>query len=196
MNRASPSSPRFARALALIAVLLAPNGACGGSRDLSIGRRIYAGGTVPGSDGASGAGGASLGGSVGTMASGGTTGGGGSVQPVMDAGILVESWIAFDSNGGAFNRDIYVIRADGTGRRRLTTEISVETQPSFSRDGTKLAFASDRDGGVMQIYLMDLATGLATLVTQRTEGAHDPTFTLDGTRVGYRSGISVFTAKL
>ena len=109
---------------------------------------------------------------------------------------LVDAWIAFDSDGGALNRDIYIIRADGTGRRRLTTESSVEAQPSFSRDGTKLAFASDRDRGVMQIYLMDLATGLATRVTQRTEGAHDPAFTIDGTRVGYRSGISVFTAML
>jgi Tol biopolymer transport system component len=106
------------------------------------------------------------------------------------------AWIAFDSDGGAANRDIYVIRADGTGRRRLTTAPSVEGQPSFSRDGTKLAFASDRDGGVMQIYLMDLATGLTTRVTQRAETAHDPAFMIDGTRVGYRSGVVVFTAQL
>jgi Tol biopolymer transport system component len=108
----------------------------------------------------------------------------------------IDAWIAFDSDGGAGNRDIYVIRADGTGRRRLTTEASTDAQPSFSRDGTKLAFASDRERGVMQIYVMDLATGVATRVTQRTDGAHDPAFTMDGTRVGYRSGISVFTAML
>jgi Tol biopolymer transport system component len=122
-------------------------------------------------------------------------------MPGQDAGtvtpaVSIDAWIAFDSDGGAFNRDIYVIRADGTGRRRLTTTSSTEAQPSFSRDGTKLAFASDRDGGGMQIYLMDLSTGLATRVTQRAEGAHDPAFAIDGTRVGYRSGISVFTANL
>ena len=41
---------------------------------------------------------------------------------------------------------------------------------------------------------MDLATGVATRVTQRTEGAHDPAFTIDGTRIGYQSGVYVFTA--
>jgi Tol biopolymer transport system component len=131
--------------------------------------------------GTSGAAGSGLGGTAGTMAT---------------AGIPVDAWIAFDSNGGASNRDIYVIRADGTGRRRLTTESSVEAQPSFSRDGTMLAFASDRSGGVMQIYVLELATGLATRVTERAEGAHDPAFTIDGARLGYRSGVFVFTAML
>jgi Tol biopolymer transport system component len=107
-----------------------------------------------------------------------------------------DAWIAFDSDGGMGNRDVYVIRADGTGRRRLTTAPSTDAQPSFSSDGSKLAFASDREGGVMQIYLMDLATGLARQVTQRSEGAHDPAFTSDGTRVGYRSGASLFTSML
>jgi dipeptidyl aminopeptidase/acylaminoacyl peptidase len=125
-----------------------------------------------------------------TGAAGSTTGAAGSTG----VGTTMDAWIAFDSDGGAFNRDIYVIRADGTGRRRLTTEPSVEAQPSFSRDGTRLAFASDRVGGVMQIYVMDLATGRTTSLTKRAAGAHDPAFALDGTRVGYRSGISVFTA--
>ena len=107
-----------------------------------------------------------------------------------------DAWIAFDSNGGAGNRDIYVIRADGTGRRRLTTASSVEARPSFSRDGTKLAFESDRDGGVLQVYVMKLATGATTRVTQRAAGAHDPAFATDGTRVGYRSGALVFSARL
>jgi Tol biopolymer transport system component len=108
----------------------------------------------------------------------------------------VDAWIAFDSDGGTSNRDIYVIRPDGTGRRRLTTEPSTEEQPSFSPDGTKLAFASDREGGVLQIYVMDLATGVSTRVTQRAEGAHDPAFTIEGTRLAYRSGVLVFSAML
>jgi len=137
-----------------------------------------------GQAGTTGAAGSSAGGTAGTMG-----------PPLVDGGAL-DAWIAFDSDGGVFNRDIYVIRADGTGRRRLTTEASVDTQPSFSRDGTKLAFASDRAGGVMQIFLMDLETGLATAVTRRAEGAHDPAFTADGSRIAYRSGVSVFTITL
>ena len=119
----------------------------------------------------------------------GAAGGGGMMGSSLDA------WIAFDSDGGASNRDIYIIRANGTDRRRLTRDPSAEMQPSFSPDGTKLAFTSDRDGP-MEIYVMDLATGVAARVTQRVSGAHDPAFTRDGTRVGYRSDASVFTANL
>jgi Tol biopolymer transport system component len=121
-------------------------------------------------------------------------------MPGQDAGdatsvVAVDAWIAFDSDGGS-GRDIWAIRVDGSVRRRLTTDSSTEAQPAFSHDGTKLAFASNRDGGVMQIYVMNLANGVATRVTQRAEGAHDPAFSFDGTRVGYRSGDSVFTALL
>ncbi|HXT99810.1 MAG TPA: hypothetical protein VN903_02390 [Polyangia bacterium] len=155
-----------------------------------------AGGTVMVGPGAGGAAGLPVhtGGTGGSLPSTGAAGAGGMATPVGDAGIPLDVWIAFDSDA-AGSRDIYIIRADGTERRRLTTETSSETQPSFSRDGTKLAFTSDRSSG-LQIYLMDLTTGLETRVTQRAEGAHDAAFTSDGTRIGYRAGASVFTAKL
>jgi len=107
----------------------------------------------------------------------------------------MDAWIAFDLNGGS-GRDIWAIRVDQSARRRLTTDTATEAQPAFSRDGTKLAYASDRDGGVMQIYVMNLANGGSTRVTQRPQGAHDPAFSTDGTRIGYRSGDTVFTALL
>jgi TolB protein len=110
--------------------------------------------------------------------------------------ISIDAWIAFDSDEGG-NRNVFVIRADGSGRRRLTNESSFDAQPSFSPDGTKLAFTSDRGAShLQQIYVMDLATGVATPVTQRPAGAHDAAFSLDGARLAYRSGVSVFTANL
>lgn len=177
----------------------------GDNRDAAAGASGTTGIAGMGGGGAAGTMATSHGGAAGTLAIAGTggsasgTGGGagtgGSTTPMGDAGIPLDVWIAFDSNGGGGNRDIYIIRADGSERRRLTNESSMDTQPSFSRDGTKLAFTSDRNGAT-QIYLMDLATGLATRVTQRTDGAHDAAFTFDGTRVGYRSGVSIFSAKL
>ena len=50
-------------------------------------------------------------------------------------GILVDAWIAFDSDGGGQNRDIYVIRADGAGRRRLTTNRRWKSSPAFHPTG-------------------------------------------------------------
>src|SRR6476659_9395305 len=59
----------------------------------------------------------------------------------------VDAWIAFDSNGGS-GRDIWAIRVDQSARRTLTRDPATEMQPAFSRDGTKLVYASDREGGV------------------------------------------------
>lgn len=107
----------------------------------------------------------------------------------------LNAWIAFDSDGGS-GRDIVVRRVDASVRRWLTSDAATDIQPAFSRDGTKLAYSSDREGGIFQIYVMNLANGVSTRVTQHLEGVHYPAFSMDGTRIGYRIGDSVFTALL
>ena len=44
------------------------------------------------------------------------------------------------------NREIYVMNADGTAQTRLTNNPAVDVAPAWSPDGSKIAFASDRDG--------------------------------------------------
>ena len=39
-----------------------------------------------------------------------------------------------------WNGDIYVVNADGTGRRRLTRDPAEPSNPAWSPDGTKIAF--------------------------------------------------------
>ena len=107
----------------------------------------------------------------------------------------LDAWIAFDSDGTQFNRDIYVIRSDGAGLRRLTVDSSSDLEPSFSPDGSKIAFASDRERATMQIYVLDLATGTVMRVTSRGE-ARNPAFSRDGQRIGYRSGGALYTIGL
>src|SRR5688500_9863029 len=60
--------------------------------------------------------------------------------------------IVFASNREA-DMDIYVVNNDGSGRDQLTDSRSVDSQPAWSPDGTKIAFESDRDGNV-EIYVM------------------------------------------
>src|SRR5205814_8205961 len=54
----------------------------------------------------------------------------------------------------AEEKDIYVMRADGTHVRRLTDSPGLDEGPECSPDGTKIAFSSARDGQ-QEIYVMD-----------------------------------------
>ncbi len=53
------------------------------------------------------------------------------------------------------NSEIYVMDADGGNEENLTNNPAYDAQPNWSPDGTKIAFASKRDGGPSQIHVMD-----------------------------------------
>ena len=61
--------------------------------------------------------------------------------------------IAFSSNRDG-NMDIYLMNANGSGQRRLTTHTSDDYWPSWSPDSNKIAFASERDGN-FDIYSIE-----------------------------------------
>jgi TolB protein len=52
------------------------------------------------------------------------------------------------------NAEIYVMRRDGSGLRRLTDHPGIDVSPSWSPTGREIAFTSNR-GGSPQIYTMD-----------------------------------------
>jgi Tol biopolymer transport system component len=54
----------------------------------------------------------------------------------------------------AQEKDVYVMRADGTHVRRLTDSPGLDEGAEFSPDGTKIVFSSARDGQ-QEIYVMD-----------------------------------------
>jgi TolB protein len=51
------------------------------------------------------------------------------------------------------NSDIYVMNLTSRSSQRLTSDPSIDTSPSFSPDGTRIAFNSDRSGSP-HIYIM------------------------------------------
>ncbi len=136
---------------------------------------------------AGGEGGAGQGGTGGFVGVGGS--GGGTPLPF-------DRWLAFDSDRETFNRDIYVMRPDGTKLTRMTTEPATDREPAFSHDGKFIAFASDRVGATMQIFIMKLPQLTVTQLTNRTEGADQPAWSVDDKVIAFHSGTAFYTMNI
>ncbi|MFD6172998.1 hypothetical protein [Streptomyces coeruleorubidus] len=73
---------------------------------------------------------------------------------------------------GGTQRDLWLVRTDGTGLTRLTDTPSDEECPTVSPDGRRMAYSSDSDPSAgQQIYVRALAGGTATRVTDPVNGA-------------------------
>jgi Tol biopolymer transport system component len=73
--------------------------------------------------------------------------------------------------------EVYTANADGGGRRRLTYNDAIDTQPSWSADGQRIAFASSRnypESESMEIYSMAPDGSCLTWLTNGTRSSFDP----------------------
>jgi TolB protein len=101
---------------------------------------------------------------------------------------------------------LFVMRADGSGVRRITTPVtgpdgspSFDLAPAWSPDGTRLAFASNRAGGEPDIWRVDVTGRHLTRLTRTPSftGDVNPAWSPDGQWIWFDSDrVSVFNREI
>ena len=84
-------------------------------------------------------------------------------------------WAIPITSNRAGNRDIWVMNADGSGAEQLTTSLDRDEDPSWSPDGTKIAFTSERTGN-KDIWVVDVASKVETRLTTAAEDDYAPSW--------------------
>ncbi len=96
------------------------------------------------------------------------------------------SQLAYFSLDASNNFDVWASDIDGSDATRLTTHAAIDTQPSWSPDGTLIAFQSDRDGN-NEIYIMDADGSNPVRLTDNPADDTEPSWAPDGRRIVFRS---------
>ncbi|MGE3191037.1 MAG: amidohydrolase, partial [Vicinamibacterales bacterium] len=80
--------------------------------------------------------------------------------------------------------DIWLMPIGGTPVN-LTRDAALDTDPSWSLDGTKLVYSSDRDSAHLQLWVRDMSTGESRRVTNLTTQPQGASFSPDGKRIAF-----------
>ena len=91
------------------------------------------------------------------------------------------------------NPEIYVMDNDGENQRRLTNNRAKDWSPSWSPDGKRIVFMSNRDSHVhakhgwdtYEIYVMDADGGNPHNLTNDPHDDRDPSWSPDGKRIAF-----------
>jgi Tol biopolymer transport system component len=105
--------------------------------------------------------------------------------------------IAFYTNRDDGDFEIYVMNPDGSDPINLTNTEGFDAQPAWSPDGTRIVFASGRNGDSEfppaneDIYLMNAdGSGLVRLTENQIPDS-DPAWSPDGTQIAFVSRLEV-----
>jgi TolB protein len=84
--------------------------------------------------------------------------------------------------------DIFSVRTNGRRLRRLTNSRAIEVSPTWSPDGERIAFVSDRSGPP-QIFIMDSDGGNTRRLTYDGDYNTTPVWSPDGQWIAYETRV-------
>jgi Tol biopolymer transport system component len=99
--------------------------------------------------------------------------------------VLTNSIVFVSTRGGT--PQVYVMNADGTNARAITSSAGNKSSPDVSPDGTRIVFSADVDSATQSIFVVNSdGTGL-TRLTNGPEQNYSPTWSGGGDRIAYVS---------
>lgn len=98
-----------------------------------------------------------------------------------------DQWLVF-FNYGETQEDLFIMKADGGGVRRITDDVYRDRGPRWSPDGKQIAFYSDRSGRYEIWLIKPDGSGLRQLTfVEGGTGVYYPFWSPDGRRILYGS---------
>lgn len=101
---------------------------------------------------------------------------------------MAASRIAFVMPGRQ-SKEIYLVDSDGQNVTRLTSDGSIALSPAWSPDGSRIAYASYRSGGLV-LYERSLATGQDRVVSDRDGLNITPAYAPDGRTIAFATSAA------
>lgn len=87
-----------------------------------------------------------------------------------------------ETGAASFLYDVFVMKADGSGVRQLTTDPEFDAEPAWSPDGSRILFISARDGNFDLYAINPDGTGEVNLTRTPASREGSPKFTPDGSQ--------------
>jgi Tol biopolymer transport system component len=94
-------------------------------------------------------------------------------------------WLVFRSSTP--QEDLFLIRSDGSELRQLTNDLARDRSPSWSPDGSRILFSSNRSGKYEAWIIRSDGSGLSQ-VTRLEQPVTNPFWSPDGKHIGFTYG--------
>ena len=113
---------------------------------------------------------------------------------INDTRLLAQPAISKNHIAFIYAGDLWVADLDGKNVKRLTADEGAELNPTFSPDGSLIAFTGQYDGN-LDVYVVPVTGGVPTRLTWHPGADVVQSFTPDGSSVMFTSARAVFTGR-